>query len=425
MFSIYTDIDSNLIEINALDTIIDGVKRKGKFTVMLRKNETYNFFAYTNFGGSTIKSINPNKTFGVVNSEFPEYTFYKNKVHFWADAHVFEVLQPNRFHGKKFYISQIFIDEGNSDYREIVRFISPTDGTISLNGRTKSLKANKADTFYIHQPSVLESTEAIQIQQLTPPSSFYLKNGFPYTNSLRNIIPWKLNLKQLNINFWCESNINKGWIYSEFNLIYPKQDRKKIRINGIRLDSMEFTFQRRYKPFPYDTSMEICGAGLYANQNFKRANITTTGSGFLADVFQNQEGFRLSTYNPGFLNKALDLEMRINGTDYFYENENNVPKICHQPTLFNCQTNYPADAWLWRIEDSTYTIQSINHSFKDTGIKKITMVSIRKDPNSTAQIADTLIKYIRIYTAPFVKFSTDTLTLSGQCGKFKTCQICR
>ena len=153
-------------------------------------------------------------------------------------------------------------------------------------------------------------------------------------------------------------------------MIYPKQDRKKIRINGIRLDSMEFTFQRRYKPFPYDTSMEICGAGLYANQNFKRANITTTGSGFLADVFQNQEGFRLSTYNPGFLNKALDLEMRINGTDYFYENENNVPKICHQPTLFNCQTNYPADAWLWRIEDSTYTIQSINHSFKDTGIKK-------------------------------------------------------
>ncbi len=414
LIGLFSAIDSNYIEVNATDTLFDGQKRKGKFTIMLNKNETYNFLTFTNTAGSSFKAINPTKPFGMISTEVPRSMFYKGKTYYEADANIMEYIQPSKYFGKKFYLSPLFI-RNNFEYKEIVRFTSTADGTISLNGRTKSLKANKTDTFYIHQPSVLESSTPIQIQQITPPQDVF-SDMYYVTNSIRNIIPWHLKLKSIDLNLQYKDS-NTYWVPSDFNIIYPKKDRTKIRVNGIRLDSTESIYlgnYRRFTPFPYDTSMEICATWENSFGVHKKAKITSQGSGFIVEVFQSVSVSRLCSYTAGFLNKALDVEMRINGTDYFYENENFVPYLCHQPTLFNCQTNYPADAWLWRIEDSTYTTQSITHSFKDTGIKKIMMVAIRKDgskPNSTIYVVDTLVKYIRLYTAPFVKFNTDTLKL--------------
>lgn len=415
--------DSNLIELNIKDTVYDSNIITQKYRITLNKYETYHLYVSDGFSGSSIKCLNPQHKITIMSFESGDGYYFKNNMPIGSFVpYISEYILPNKYHGKKFYVAPYILN--NSSYRDLIRVSSEFKGEVTCNGRKKTIKSNTTDTFFINEPSVIESNIPIQVSQITPPNGYY-----PYIStiypSLSNQVCWKQRLNKLNIITKDNNSI------STFSLIYPKKDRNKLRIkgkvnnlnpyytnqlkNGITLDSLFYTHYRVFIPFPSDTSMEICGIQDYnLTANYSNLFLESDGEGFLANVWVNESSTSFISYNPGFKNKKLDIDLKINQINYFENNENDTPNICNQLNEYECFTNYKSHAWRWLIEDSIYYSQKVKHKMRDTGIHKITMIATRFDSsklNSNVYVSDTVIRFIKIYQGPYVKFNKDTLNL--------------
>ncbi|MBL7838125.1 MAG: gliding motility-associated C-terminal domain-containing protein, partial [Bacteroidetes bacterium] len=138
-----------------------------------------------------------------------------------------------------------------------------------------------------------------------------------------------------------------------------------------------------------------------------------SGNGFVINVFQCQEGYRLCSYNPGFNTEKLDIEMRINNSSHLDWGKDSIPRFCNGNIKFECFTNYKVDSWKWIIEDSNYNKNGFFHKFKDTGKHRVIMIANRISPvitcNGTYVLSDTIIRDIWVYSSPIIEIFEDTI----------------